>query len=237
MKRLIATLVVLLLGFCTPVLAQHSGHGGGGGSRGVTRSSAPSGSRSGAAARYPSGARGGNQPYRGHDRQGYAYAHPFHMAPEHYNAYFGHEHTFFPFHAHPYFGYSALWHPCFWYGGYYFGFSVWPYEVGPWFWAYNDPIYIVVENDTYYAKDDLHPDQEVPLTVATTEPTGTIRIVDQVKGDSIYIDKSLAGYTGELKNFRLAVGQHTIEVKGHGPYFGEDVMVIVDHELTINVGQ
>jgi hypothetical protein len=158
------------------------------------------------------------------------------MAPERYNSYFGHEHPFRPWHAHPYLGYG--WggrHPCFWYGGFYWGFSIWPYEVGPYFWSYDDPVYIIVENGTYYVKDDQHPNDEIPLTVATTEETGTVKVISRTKGDPIYIDKALAGYTGELKSFRLPVGQHSIEVKGQGPYFGEDIMVVADHELKVEV--
>jgi hypothetical protein len=162
------------------------------------------------------------------------------MAPEHYNAYFGHEHPFRPWHVHPYLGYGGWgWggRPVFWYGGFYWGFSIWPYEVGPYWWGYDDPIYIVIENDTYYAKDDQHPDQEIPLTPAVKQEEGTVRVTGGTPGDQVLIDKALVGYIGSLKDFKLPVGEHSIEVKGKGPYFGEDIMVLADQELTVDVGQ
>ena len=248
MKKLLCGIVVLFLSLCVPVYAQHGGGG---------RSASPSagrsvGSHSSAPAGHPSTVHSnqvrGN--YHGSsERRAEANGQraagmersrpPLHMAPEHYNSYFGHEHPFRPWHSHPYLGYSGYgWHPHFWYGGFYWGFSLWPYEVGPYWWGYDDPIYIVVETDgCYYAKDDEHPNDEIKLTEASVQETGTVKIVDKVKGDSIYIDKALAGYTGDLKSFRLPVGEHSLEVKGQGPYFGEDIMVLADHELTVNVGQ
>ena len=261
--RVLTISLILFLSLCVPAFtAQHGNgsHGGGpsGGSRGAVTSPAPSGGHSGAIAGHSGEVRGGHQEvrggqihqgYRGREsrqgyrggnwqgnRGGYNYARPLHMAPEHYNSYFGHEHPFRPWHSHPYLGYSWGWHnhPCFWYGGFDWGFSIWPYDVSPYWWTYDDPIYIVVENDTYYAKNDEHPGEEIPLTVATTEPTGTVKIVSHTKGESILIDKALAGYTGELKSFRLSAGPQLSEVKWE-KYFGEDIMVIADHELTVEI--
>ena len=259
MKRLSLGLVVLVLSLCVPVFAQRGGHGGGpsGGGRGAVTSPAPSGGHSGAIAGHSSGVRGGQQGVRGGQVRGSYHGSserraeasgqraagmersrpPLHMAPERYNSYFGHGHPFRPFHSHPYLGYSGYgWHPHFWYGGFYWGFALWPYEVGPYWWAYDDPIYIVVENDgCYYAKDDNHPSDEIKLTEASTQETGTVKVTGGTPGDSIFIDKALAGYVGDLKKFRLAVGEHTFEVKGKGTPFGEDIMVIADHELTVEV--
>jgi hypothetical protein len=242
--------------------SQHGGgsHGGGssGGGRGAVTSSAPSGGHSGALAGHSGEVRGGHEEVRGGqvhqgNRGGQAYqgnrdgegqrgynpsGRSYRIPQNHYNAYFGQGHSFHPWHSHPYLGYGGWgWggRPHFWYGGLYWGFSAWPYEVWPYYWDYDDSIYIVVENDTYYAKDDAHPERQIALTPAEKEDTGTVKVISRTEGDSIFIDKALAGYTGELKSFRLSVGQHTIEVKGQGPYFGEDIMVIADHELKVEV--
>jgi hypothetical protein len=166
----------------------------------------------------------------------------FHVSPARYNAYFGPAHTFCPWHGRPRPGWGWGWgyggYPSFWYGGFYWGFSVWPYGVWPYFWEWDDPIYIIVDDSgTYYAKDGSHPDQQVPLNPEPKQEMGTVRVIGGTPGDPIFIDKALAGYVGGLKSFQLPVGEHSIEVRGKGPGFGEDILIFSDQELTVNVGQ
>jgi len=172
---------------------------------------------------------------------------PAYRAGGGYSGYLGREHSFTPWNGHPYFrgghgggqgGWGHGWgwngYPWFWFGGLYWGFDLWPYGY-PYYWGYSDPIYIEVDNDDgcYYAYDDLHPGQKAK--VAPQESTGTVVISGGVKGDQVLVDKALAGYIGELGTFSLPAGPHTLEVKGKGPYLGEDIMVIAGHELDIDV--
>jgi hypothetical protein len=92
----------------------------------------------------------------------------------------------------------------------------------------------VVEDGNYYACDTLHPDQKVGVAPGQGEGTGWVRIEDKAYGDPVYIDGGLAGQTGDLKEFRLPAGPHTIEVKGKR-YLGEDVTVVADHVLVVEV--
>jgi len=48
-----------------------------------------------------------------------------------------------------------------------------------------------------------------------------VKIVTNIKGNSIYVDGGFAGYTGKLKKFELRPGPHQIEVRdpsGHVLY-------------------
>jgi hypothetical protein len=50
---------------------------------------------------------------------------------------------------------------------------------------------------------------------------GKVKIVTNVKGNSIYVDGGFAGYTGKLKKFDLRPGPHQLEVRdrsGHAFY-------------------
>ena len=229
MKTLLAS-VVMLLALAVPVFAQRSGgHGGGYSGHGSYGTYHAPASRSSSSRSAPvrSYREGGNS---------------VRITPEHFAAHFGSDHQFHPWaQGHPAYGWSHGWgwagHPTFWYGGFYWGFNVWPYGVWPYFWGYDDPIYIVVENDQYYACDPQHPGQKIEVTNDQKEEVvfGKVEVVDNVDGESIFIDKGFAGLTGELRTFQLPAGPHTIEIKGNRPYFGEDITVLAGHKLVVNV--
>ena len=57
---------------------------------------------------------------------------------------------------------------------------------------------------------------------------GNVKIVTQVKGDSIFVDGGFAGITGKLKKFPLRPGTHTIELRDRSGrrYYQERIEVI-----------
>jgi hypothetical protein len=260
MNKALLSVALSSLLLCLPALAQH--HGGGGGiGGGGGRSAAPQASpraetHAQAPARaearsqgHPSAAAGHPGVSPGVSRYGYGRPGGYsgygrssglpYRAGGGYNGYLGRAHSFVPWNGHPYFfrgGYGWGWngYPLFWFGGLYWGFDLWPYGY-PYYWGYSDPIYIEVDNGCYYAYDDLHPGQKAEVTPQPRESTGTVVIRGGVKGDQVMVDKALAGYIGELGTFSLPAGPHALEVKGKGPYLGEDIMVLAGHELDIDV--
>jgi hypothetical protein len=65
---------------------------------------------------------------------------------------------------------------------------------------------------------------------------GKVKIVTNVKGNSIYVDGGFAGYTGKLKNFALRPGPHQIEVRdnsGHA-FYTERVDVLMGKTVDIH---
>jgi hypothetical protein len=65
---------------------------------------------------------------------------------------------------------------------------------------------------------------------------GKVKIVTNIKGNSIYVDGGLAGYTGKLKKFDLRPGPHQIEVRdtsGHA-FYAERVDVLMGKTVDIH---
>lgn len=65
---------------------------------------------------------------------------------------------------------------------------------------------------------------------------GKVKIVTDIKGNSIYVDGGFAGYTGKLKKFELRPGPHQIEVRdasGHA-FYAERVNVLVGKTLDLH---
>jgi hypothetical protein len=67
---------------------------------------------------------------------------------------------------------------------------------------------------------------------------GNVKIVTQVKGDSIFVDGGFAGITGKLKKFPLRPGTHTIEFRDRSgrSYYQERVEVIRGKTLEVSPG-
>ncbi len=249
-KILLSALVFLLLSLPAPA-QRHGGPAAGGRSPSPAAAPRPGGGGTHAQAPARAGGRSYGRPGApaGHPGEAHgsirapgqsSYHSPYHASIPggRYSAYFGRGHRFVPWHGSPYFHGGRGWHGHrgFRYGGFYWGFDIWPYGVGPWWWGYDDPVYIIIEGGCYYAYDDLHPGQRVEVTPQPDrEETGTVVIRGGARGDQVLVDKALAGYIGELGAFSLPAGPHALEVKGRGPYFGEDIMVLAGHELDIDV--
>src|ERR1051326_846453 len=65
---------------------------------------------------------------------------------------------------------------------------------------------------------------------------GKVKIVTNLKGNSIYVDGGFAGYTGKLKKFDLRPGPHQIEVRdksGHA-FYAERINVLMGKTLDIH---
>ena len=66
-------------------------------------------------------------------------------------------------------------------------------------------------------------------------PVGQVQILTKQKGNQIFVDGGFAGRTGELKNFSLRTGTHTLELrnaKGQ-TYYKEQINVISGKKLKI----
>lgn len=70
-------------------------------------------------------------------------------------------------------------------------------------------------------------------------PAGDVKIVTEVKGDSIFVDGGYAGLTGKLKKFPLRPGTHTIAVKDPDgrPVFRQRVEVLLGKTTKVYVNQ
>lgn len=68
------------------------------------------------------------------------------------------------------------------------------------------------------------------------QPSGSVKIITSVKGNSVYIDGGYAGLTGKLKRFQLQPGNHTIEFRDANArtFFQERIEVLVGKTLEVH---
>jgi len=71
----------------------------------------------------------------------------------------------------------------------------------------------------------------------TASYTGTVKILTERKGDSIYVDDGFAGVTGKLKKFPLAPGTHDITLRDsdHRTVYKTRVHVIAGKTVELHV--